>query len=73
MSVEEVFEEPHPEHLHHLTQFKEIKETIWRGLTLQEFKLPSITQKILNQVSKSITHYEALTETHSRIKIERKV
>jgi len=43
MLVEEVFEGPNPEHLHHLPRFKEIKETVWRGLTLQEFKLPSIS------------------------------
>ena len=43
MPVEEVFEGTNLEHLHHLPRFKEIKETVWRGLTLQEFKLPSVS------------------------------
>ena len=41
MSVEEVFEGTNLENLRHLPRFKEIKETVWRGLTLQEFKPPS--------------------------------
>ena len=41
MSVEEVFEGTNLENLRHLPRFKEIKETVWRGLTLKEFKPPS--------------------------------
>ncbi len=43
MSVEEVFEGTNLEHLHHLPRFGEVKETVWRGLTLQDFKLPSVS------------------------------